>query len=102
MSTEITQDLLDNNRTCQIDNLVAVRYQIGKQNLHYLDAIQAVNNNILVQFLKHSGEKTFSIKDGDTDDTVSIENIRMKSKSVSMNNHYQYVVEDNLQVNLDN
>ena len=58
--------------------------------------------NILVQFLKRSGEKTFSIKDGDTDDTISIENIRMKSKSVSMNNHYQYGVEYNLQVNLDN
>ena len=50
------------------------------------------------QFLKRSGEKTFSIKDGDTDDSVSIENIKMKLKSVSINS----VVEDNLQVNLDN
>ena len=34
--------------------------------------------------------------------SVSVENINMKLKSVSMNNHGQYVVEDNLQENLDN
>ena len=56
----------------------------------------------MVQFLKRSGEKTFSIKDGDTNDSISIENIKMKLKSVSMNNRGQYVAEDNLLVNLDN
>ena len=44
-------------------------------------------------------QKTFSIKD---DHSVSLENINMKLKSVSMNNCRQFVVEDNLQANLDN
>ena len=101
MSTETTQDVFGNNLTSQIGDVVVVRYQIGKRNLHYLGVIQAVSNNILVQFLKRSGEKTFSIKDGDTDDSVSIEN-KMKLKSVSLNNRGQYVFEDNLPVNLDN
>ena len=60
MSTETAQDVLDNNLTCQVDDVV-VWYQIGKQNLHYLDVSQAVSNNTLVQFWKHSeGKKTHS------------------------------------------
>ena len=76
MSTETAQDVLDNNLTCQVDDVV-VWYQIGKQNLHYLDVSQAVSNNTLVQFWKHSeGKKNpFSIKDEDTNDSVSIESI---------------------------
>ena len=57
VSTETTQDVLDNNLTFQVDDAVVVRYQIGKQNLRYLGAIQAVSNNILVQFLKRSRKK---------------------------------------------
>ena len=96
MSTETTQDLLDNNKTCQVGDVVVVRY-IKLANKIYITCIQAVSYSIFAQFLKRSGEKTFSIKDGDTDDSVSIENIKMKLKSVSINS----VVEDNLQVNLD-
>ena len=33
MSTETTQDVLDNNLTCQVGIVVVVRYQIGKSNL---------------------------------------------------------------------
>ena len=60
--TETTKDLLDNNLACQVGNVVVVQYQIGKQNLHYLGVIQAVSNDILVQFLKHSGEKHSQLK----------------------------------------
>ena len=60
--TETTKDSLDNNLACQVGNVVVVRYQIGKQNLHYLGVIQAVSNNVLIQFLKHSGEKHSQLK----------------------------------------
>ena len=97
MSTETTQDLLDSNQTCQVGDVVVVRY-IKLANKIYITCIQAVSSSIFAQFLKRSEEKTFSIKDGDTDDSVSIENIKMKLKSVSINS----VVENSLQVNLDN
>ena len=52
VSTETTQHVLDNNLTYQVGDAVVVPYPIDKQNLHYLGVIQAICNNILVQFLK--------------------------------------------------
>ena len=52
VSTETTQHVLDNNLTYQVGDAVVVPYPIDKQNLHYFGVIQAISNNILVQFLK--------------------------------------------------
>ena len=68
-------------------------YAVGKINLSHDD--------ISVQFLKPSGEKTFTIKDGDTD-TIYKENVLLKLNSVSVNSCSQYVVDETLEVNLDN
>ena len=39
MSTETTQDVPDNNVACPVGDVVVVRYQNGKRNLHYLGVI---------------------------------------------------------------
>ena len=52
-----------------IGNIVVVLYQLRKKQLKYFDVVQnIVGDCVSVQFLKRSGEKTFSIRDGDFDD----------------------------------
>ena len=75
-------------------------YAVGKRNLYYLGVIQHISHDdLLVQFLKRSGEKTFIIKDGDTD-TIYKENLLLMLNSVSVNSRGQYVVDETLEVNL--
>ena len=78
-----------------------MRYAVGKRNLYYVDVIQHISHDdIFVQFLKRSGEKTFTIKDGDTD-TIYKESMLLKLSSVSVNSRGQHVVDETLEVNLD-
>ena len=59
-----------------IRGIVAVVYTIKKKLLKYLGVVQNIKSEyISVQFLKHSGEKTFSVRVGDLDD-CSQENIK--------------------------
>ena len=49
-------------------DVILVHYAVGKRNLYYLGVIQHISNDdIFVQFIKRSGETTFTIKDEDTD-----------------------------------
>ena len=49
-------------------DVILVRYAVEKRNLYYLGVIQHISHDyIFVQIIKRSGEKTFTIKDGDTD-----------------------------------
>ena len=54
----------------------------------------------MIQFLKRSGEKTFSIKLGDID-TVLEANIVKIFESVNVNSRGQYILNENLPFNLD-
>ena len=56
--------------------------------------------DIFVEFLERCGEKTFTVKDGDTD-IIYKENVLLKLNSVSVNSRGQYVVDETLEVNLD-
>ena len=83
-----------------VGDVIFVCYAGRKRNLYYLGVIQHISHDdIFVQFLKHSGEKIFTIKDGDTD-TIYKENVLLKLNSVSVNSHGQYVVDETLEVNL--
>ena len=85
-----------------VGDVILVHYAVGKRNLYYLGVIQHISHDdIFVQFLKRSGEKTFTIKDGDTD-TIYKENVLLKLNSVSVNSRDKYVVDGTLEVNLDN
>ena len=84
-----------------VGNVILVCYAVEKKNFYYLGVIQHISHDdIFVQFLKHSGEKTFTIKDGHNN-TIYKENVLLKLNSVSVNNHDQYVVDETLEVNLD-
>ena len=50
-------------------NIVVVLYELRKKQLKYLGVVQNIAGDcVSVQFLKRSGEKTFSVRDGDFDD----------------------------------
>ena len=84
-----------------VGDVILVHCAIGKRNLYYLGVIQHISeDDIFAQFLKRSGEKSFTIKDGDTD-TIYKENVLLKLNSVSVNSSGQYVVDETLEVNLD-
>ena len=52
-----------------IGNIVVVLYELRKKQLKYLGVVQNIAGDcVSVQFLKRSGEKTFSVRDGDFDD----------------------------------
>ena len=52
-----------------IGNIVVVLYELRKKQLKYLGVVQNIAGDcVSVQFLKCSGEKTFSGRDGDFDD----------------------------------
>ena len=85
-----------------VGDVILVHYAVGKRNPYYLGVIQHISHDdIFAQFLKRSGEKTFTIKDGDTA-TICKENVLLKLNSVSVNSHGQYVVDETFEVNLDN
>ena len=52
-----------------VGNIVVVLYELRKKQLKYLGVVQNIAGDcVSVQFLKCSGEKTFSGRDGDFDD----------------------------------
>ena len=76
---------------------VVVRYNIKKKTLTYLGVIQDITNSEqhTIQFLKRSGEKTFSIKEGDID-YVNLESILpvIPKGEFAVNNRGQYIIEN--------
>ena len=78
-----------------IGDVVIVRYNIKKKTLTYLGVIQDINSEQhTIQFLKRSGEKTFSIKEGDID-SVNLESIIrvIPEEEFAMNNRGQYIID---------
>ena len=64
-----------------IRGIVAVMYTVKKKLLKYLDVVQNIKSEYnSVQFLKHSGEKTFSVRVGDLDD-CSQKNIKRSERT---------------------
>ena len=56
-------------------------YTVKKKLLKYLDVVQNIKSEyISVQFLKNSGEKTFSVRVGDLDD-CSQKNIKRSERA---------------------
>ena len=52
-----------------IGNIVVVLYELRKKQLKYLGVVQNIAGDcVSVQFLKRSGKKTFSVRDGDFND----------------------------------
>ena len=102
---EISSSSLSNNEgiatsfTNNVGDVILAHYAVRKRNLYYLGVIQHIwHDDIFVQFLKRSGEKTFTIKDGDND-TVAKENVLLKLNSVCVNSRGHYVVDETLEVN---
>ena len=79
-----------------IGNILVVFYELKKKQLKYLGLVQnIVGNCVSVQFLKRSGEKTFSVRDGDFDD-CSCCHVKAVTKEgqFTMNTHGQYLIEE--------
>ena len=79
-----------------VGNIVVVLYELRKKQLKYLGVVQNIAGDcVSVQFLKCSGEKTFSGRDGDFDD-CSCRHIKavIKEGQFTMNTCGQYLVEE--------
>ena len=89
--------------TLCVRNIVVVKYELNKKKvLHYLGVIQQVNeDNVFVQFMKRSGEKTFSIKEGDMDQIYMNYIVMKVSSEVSVNSRGQYILKENLPMALN-
>ena len=79
-----------------IGNIVVVLYESRKKQLKYLGVVQHIAGDcVSVQFLKCSGEKTFSDRDGDFDD-CSCCHVKavIKEGQFTMNTRGQYFIEE--------
>ena len=77
-------------------NIVVVLYELRKKQLKYLGVVQNIAGDcVSVQFLKRSGEKTFSIRNGDFDE-CSCRHIKavIKAGQFIMNTCEQYLIEE--------
>ena len=71
-----------------IGNMVVVLYELRKKQLKYLGVVQnKAGDYVSVQFLKHSGEKVFSVRDKDFDD-CSCHHINSHKRGAV---HYDYL-----------
>lgn len=76
-----------------IGDVVVVVYEVKKKTLRFLGLVQQIESeNVTVQYLKRSGEKTFSLKDGDID-TITSEKIItvIKVGNFFVNSRGQYI-----------
>ena len=98
-SEEIDELVYENlNTEANIGDIVLVEYQLRKTFLKYLGLVQDITDGCYtVQFLKRSGEKTFTIKIGDKDN-VTRENIRniIQEGQFSVNIRGQYIIDEPL------
>ena len=78
----------------QVGNLVVVKYATKKRALTYLGIVQSVTeeDTCHIQYLKVSGGKTFSLKEGDIG-IVDINNILVVLTNFSVNSRGQYIVD---------
>ena len=79
-----------------IGNIVVVLYEFRKKQLKYLGVVQNIAGDCAsVHFLKRSGEKTFSVRDGDFHD-CSCRHIKAVTKEgqFTMNTRGQYLIEE--------
>ena len=87
---ELFTEAVDEHDTLEvtIGNFVVVLYELRKKQLKYLGVVQNIAGNdcVSAQFLKHSEEKTFSVRDGDFDD-CSCHHIKavIKERQFTMN-----------------
>ena len=78
----------------QVGDVVIVKYVIRKKRLHYAGVIQNISGDeFMIQFLKRSREKTFSIK-------LEASSVKIFG-SVNVNSRGQYIINENLTFNLD-
>ena len=79
-----------------IGNIVVVLYKLRKKQLKYLGVVQSITGNcVSVQFLKCSGEKTFSIRDGEFNDCLCCHiKAVIKEGQFTMNTRGQYLIEE--------
>ena len=78
----------------QVGNVVVVKYATKKKALTYLGIVQSVaeEDKCHIQYLKRSGGKTFSLKEGDID-IVDVNNILAVLTNFSVNSREQYIVD---------
>ena len=78
----------------QVRNVVAVKYATKKRALTYLGIVQPVTeeDKCHIQYLKRSGRKTFSLKEGDID-FVDVNNILAVLTNFSVNSRGQSIVD---------
>ena len=78
----------------QVGNVVVVKYATKKKALTYLGIVQSVaeEDKCHIQYLKRSGGKTFSLKEGDID-IVDVNNILVVLTNFSVNSRGQYIVD---------
>ena len=78
----------------QVGNVVVVKCATKKKALTYLGIVQSVaeEDKCHIQYLKRSGGKTFSLKEGDID-IVDVNNILAVLTNFSVNSREQYIVD---------
>ena len=78
----------------QVGNVVVAKYATKKRALTYLGIVQSVaeEDKCYIQYLKRSGGKTFSLKEGDID-IVDVNNILVVLTNFSVNSRGQYIVD---------
>ena len=61
----------------QVGNIVVVKYETKRKVLSYLGVVQSVDEEgkFQVQYLKRSGEKTYTLKEDDKDDVNKTESL---------------------------
>ena len=74
--------------------MVFVKYATKKRALTYLGIVQSVteDDKCHIQYLKRSGGKRFSLKEGDID-IVDVNSILAVSTNFSVNSRVQYIVD---------
>ena len=72
--------------------MLVIKYEIKKRALTYLGIVQSVieEDKCHIQYLKRSGGKTFSLKEGDMD-IVDLSNILAVLIKCSVNTRGQYI-----------
>ena len=78
----------------QVGNVVVVKYATTKRTLTYLRIVQSVTeeDECDIQYLKRSGGKTSSLKEGDTN-IVDVNNILAVLTNFPVNSRGQYTVD---------
>ena len=78
----------------QVGNVVVVKYATKKRTLTYLGIVQSVTeeDECDIQYLKRSGGKTFSLKEGDTN-IVDVNNTLVVLTNFPVNSRGQYIAD---------